>query len=66
MNRASSHLRSADVTVTVAPMTTAGHAKSLPDSGFLRGLPLAIAVGVLLWAILVALDVLVAYELASA
>lgn len=43
----------------------ATHTKSLPDNGFLRGLTLAIAVGALLWAILVALDVFVAYELAS-
>lgn len=46
-------------------MTTAAHPKSLRDSGFLRGLALAIAIGLLLWAILVALDVFVAYELAS-
>jgi hypothetical protein len=46
-------------------MTTAARPKSLPDRGFLRGLTLAIFVGVLLWAVVVALDVLVAYELAS-
>jgi hypothetical protein len=48
------------------PVTTATDTRALPDSEFLRGLALAVAVGVVLWAILITLAVFAAYEAATA
>jgi hypothetical protein len=36
-----------------------------PDGGFFRGLAFAIPLAILLWAVLIALDVLIAYVLAT-
>ncbi len=46
-------------------MATLTHSKQLPDNGFLLGLTVAIAAGAVLWAILIALDILAAYVLAG-